>query len=211
RCSGGRSVTSRPWIKTRPVSGCSSPATRRSRVVLPQPEGPTTATSSPSATARLTPSTAATGPKRLCRSISAKPGRPPGPGSLAAGAAPAGGSRCMGGSPLPPPQPRGQHFRQPKDAARDGHQQHRHGRGAAEIPGRQEAIHADGHGHLVRPGQHEGGGGFADAQAKGQGKGHQKSRGGHGQLHIHKEIGRASCRESESITAVALSIYKNDN
>ena len=40
--------------------GVSSPPTRLSRVDLPQPEGPMTATNSPGATPRLTPSSART-------------------------------------------------------------------------------------------------------------------------------------------------------
>lgn len=50
RRSGGSSVTSSPEINTRPESGCTSPATSRSTVVLPQPDGPSRANSSPSST-----------------------------------------------------------------------------------------------------------------------------------------------------------------
>src|SRR5262249_21203083 len=38
--------------------GCSSPATQRSVVVLPQPDGPSSTTISPAGTVKLTPSTA---------------------------------------------------------------------------------------------------------------------------------------------------------
>src|SRR5262245_19554198 len=50
-----------------PVSGASKPATRRSVVVLPHPEGPTSASISPGSTLRDSPSTAggAAGPNRL--------------------------------------------------------------------------------------------------------------------------------------------------
>src|SRR5690606_14045605 len=42
-----------PWKRTSPLSGCSRPAIIRSRVVFPQPDGPSSATSSPSGTLRL--------------------------------------------------------------------------------------------------------------------------------------------------------------
>src|SRR5262245_40572800 len=50
--------TTRPPILTRPVDGCSRPATQRSVVVLPQPDGPSSTTISPAWTGKLTPSTA---------------------------------------------------------------------------------------------------------------------------------------------------------
>src|SRR6185312_7312214 len=49
----------------RPASGVSKPASRRRSVVLPQPEPPNSANSSPRATSRSTPATASTSPKRL--------------------------------------------------------------------------------------------------------------------------------------------------
>jgi len=45
-----------------PASGARNPATRRKVVVLPQPEGPSSATSSPGFTSSERPSTAATSP-----------------------------------------------------------------------------------------------------------------------------------------------------
>ncbi len=51
-----------------PESGRSKPATRRSRVVLPQPEAPSTAVSWPSSTLRSTPSSTVSAPKDLRRS-----------------------------------------------------------------------------------------------------------------------------------------------
>src|SRR5438309_3955640 len=54
-------VLSRPSITTLPLSGGSSPPNRWSNVLLPQPEGPMMATSSPRRTVRLTPSTATWG------------------------------------------------------------------------------------------------------------------------------------------------------
>ena len=44
---GGRRVTSSPPITICPVSGCRNPATQRNAVVLPQPLGPSSDTSSP--------------------------------------------------------------------------------------------------------------------------------------------------------------------
>ena len=64
RC-GGTPVMSWPSIRMRPASGVSKPASMRSRVVLPQPEPPSRANSSPRAMSRSTPSTAAIAPKRL--------------------------------------------------------------------------------------------------------------------------------------------------
>ena len=55
RLSGGSRVTSFSSKKSSPVDGFSSPDTIRSRVVFPQPEGPTNATNSPSFTSRSTP------------------------------------------------------------------------------------------------------------------------------------------------------------
>src|SRR5690349_15143289 len=48
-----------------PASGFSRPATKRSSVVLPAPVGPSSTTSSPLGTVRLTSFTASTSPKRL--------------------------------------------------------------------------------------------------------------------------------------------------
>src|SRR6201996_4829138 len=47
-----------PPIEISPSVGCSSPATQRKVVVLPQPDGPNSTTISPAGTAKLTPSTA---------------------------------------------------------------------------------------------------------------------------------------------------------
>src|SRR3712207_6689201 len=59
RCVGSP-VTSAPSNPTRPLRGRSSPATARSRVDLPQPEGPSTASTSPSGNRNETSSTALT-------------------------------------------------------------------------------------------------------------------------------------------------------
>src|SRR2546429_3336441 len=50
--------TTLPAMLISPDVGCSSPATQRSVVVLPQPEGPSRTTISPAGTAKLTPSMA---------------------------------------------------------------------------------------------------------------------------------------------------------
>src|SRR5882757_10221122 len=50
--------TSRPAMLISPPVGCSRPATQRSVVVLPQPDGPSSTTISPAGTAKLTPSIA---------------------------------------------------------------------------------------------------------------------------------------------------------
>src|ERR1700736_3866515 len=50
--------TTRPAMLISPPVGCSSPATQRSVVVLPQPDGPSSTTISPAGTAKLTPSMA---------------------------------------------------------------------------------------------------------------------------------------------------------
>src|SRR5476649_46261 len=50
--------TTFPPMLISPEVGCSSPATQRRVVVLPQPEGPSSTTISPAGTAKLTPSTA---------------------------------------------------------------------------------------------------------------------------------------------------------
>src|SRR5712671_1803891 len=50
--------TTVPPMRIVPPLGCSSPATQRKVVVLPQPEGPSSTTISPAATVKLTSSTA---------------------------------------------------------------------------------------------------------------------------------------------------------
>src|ERR1700730_13325264 len=50
--------TTRPAMLISPEGGCSSPATQRKVVVLPQPAAPTSTTISPAGTAKLTPSMA---------------------------------------------------------------------------------------------------------------------------------------------------------
>src|SRR3954470_10008362 len=58
RCRAATSATLRPWIRTSPASGQSRPAMIRSSVVLPEPEGPSSASNSPCATLRSTLSSA---------------------------------------------------------------------------------------------------------------------------------------------------------
>src|SRR4029450_4927476 len=62
---GGTLLISWPLITMRPASGISNPASMRNSVVLPQPEPPSRANSSPRSIERSTPSTAVTLPKRL--------------------------------------------------------------------------------------------------------------------------------------------------
>src|SRR4051794_16329582 len=65
RSAAGTLVTSCPSMETTPLVGRSSPAIRRSRVDLPQPEGPTNTTNSPSWMSRLTSRMISTEPKFL--------------------------------------------------------------------------------------------------------------------------------------------------
>src|SRR5260221_5608650 len=58
RCLGSTSLTSWPSILMVPEVTSSRPATMRSAVVLPQPDGPTRTSSSPSPTARSSAETA---------------------------------------------------------------------------------------------------------------------------------------------------------
>ena len=58
-------VTSSSPIRMRPDVTVSSPAIRRSVVVLPQPDGPSKVTRLPAATMKLTSRTAVTGPYRF--------------------------------------------------------------------------------------------------------------------------------------------------
>src|SRR6266566_5674821 len=62
RSLGGTCVTSRSPISTRPLSTGSSPASIRSAVVLPEPDGPTSTMNSPSWTSRSSASTAGGAP-----------------------------------------------------------------------------------------------------------------------------------------------------
>src|SRR3954453_15480191 len=55
---GGTSVTSCPSIRISPASTSSSPASIRSAVVFPEPDGPTRTMNSPGATVRSRPSSA---------------------------------------------------------------------------------------------------------------------------------------------------------
>ena len=66
RRSGGTCVpspaSSRPASDTRPASSVSKPASIRSAVVLPQPDGPSSASTSPSATPNVSPLTTGSAP-----------------------------------------------------------------------------------------------------------------------------------------------------
>src|SRR3982751_6135018 len=69
RAAGGSVVTSRSPISTRPPSAASRPAIRRSVVDLPQPEGPSSTLSVPSANRNDTPSTARTLPSAVVQCL----------------------------------------------------------------------------------------------------------------------------------------------
>jgi hypothetical protein len=56
-----------PAMRISPDAGCSSPATARKVVVLPQPDGPSSVSCSPGKTLKLTPRTAGTCPKFTTR------------------------------------------------------------------------------------------------------------------------------------------------
>jgi hypothetical protein len=64
RAFGESSLTTRPPISIVPEVGASSPATIRSAVVLPHPDGPTSTMNSPSATVWSSASTATTLPSK---------------------------------------------------------------------------------------------------------------------------------------------------
>src|SRR6266480_1525144 len=65
RSLGSRSVTTRPPMDTSPCVMGSRPATMRSKVDLPQPDGPTSATNSPSRMCRSMPWITSVRPKLL--------------------------------------------------------------------------------------------------------------------------------------------------
>src|SRR6185437_4883781 len=69
-CSGAE--TTAPPMRIVPALGCSSPATQRNVVVLPQPDGPSSATISPAATVKLTSSTAGLPVAKTLRSRSTR-------------------------------------------------------------------------------------------------------------------------------------------
>jgi hypothetical protein len=65
RSCGGTAAISKPSITMLPLSGRSNPAIIRIKVVLPQPDGPSSEKNSPLRISTDTPSTATTPPKRL--------------------------------------------------------------------------------------------------------------------------------------------------
>src|SRR3954464_7024086 len=69
-----RSKTMRSPMRMLPPLGSSSPAIMRKVVVLPQPEGPSSVSNSPSAAVSVAPSTAAKAPKLFERLSSAMSG-----------------------------------------------------------------------------------------------------------------------------------------
>ena len=73
RCDGSSSVTSRAPISIRPALVVSSPAISRNRVDLPQPDGPTNTTNSPSSILRSTPWMISVAPNDFLTPESARP------------------------------------------------------------------------------------------------------------------------------------------
>ena len=67
RLAAGTDEMSLPSTRTDPVSAVSKPATMRSAVVLPQPDGPSNATSSPGAISIDSPSRALAAPNERLR------------------------------------------------------------------------------------------------------------------------------------------------
>src|SRR3989442_959756 len=69
RWYGGTAFIAIPSIRIRPSSGVSKPAISRSNVVLPQPEGPSSAKNSPRSILSETPSTATVAANRLLTAL----------------------------------------------------------------------------------------------------------------------------------------------
>ncbi len=63
RLYGGTPTTDTPSCRTSPLVGCSKPAIKRSEVVLPQPDGPSSAWKRPRGIAKLASSNATMSPK----------------------------------------------------------------------------------------------------------------------------------------------------
>ena len=73
RSLGGTSLTTLPPMEMVPPVTSSRPATIRSAVDLPQPEGPTSTMNSPSRMSRSSPSMTRTSPNRLVTPLSTTP------------------------------------------------------------------------------------------------------------------------------------------
>src|SRR6478609_9682248 len=69
RARGGVSLTTWPPIRISPLVCCSSPQMMRRKVVLPQPDGPSSTMNSPSGTVSEMPLTAGTSPNILTISL----------------------------------------------------------------------------------------------------------------------------------------------
>src|ERR1700685_2339816 len=100
RLAAGIRETSLPSTVTEPESAASKPARMRSAVVLPQPDGPSSATSSPGAISSDRPARARTAPKWRVRGGRGT-GAAPSAGPAGAPAAPKG-RRRPGGAPGAP-------------------------------------------------------------------------------------------------------------
>ena len=79
RLAAGTDEMSLPSTRTDPVSAVSKPATMRRAVVLPQPDGPSSATSSPGAISMDSLSRARVAPNARVRFCSSTLVPPPGP------------------------------------------------------------------------------------------------------------------------------------
>src|SRR6266511_4571837 len=176
RLRGGRSVTSRSPMRTRPASGYSRPATQRSSVVFPQPLGPSSTMSSPSAISRSTPSTAVVFPKVLLTvsSVMAATVRPP---------------------LVRHPAPHAEQVAADQEDARQRGRQHEPGGGEAERQRRdlQRADDQGGQGRVV-DGQDGGGEDLVPRQLPGEDPGRRQSRKRQGQHHPHEGAERRAAQ-----------------
>ena len=107
RRSASSAVTSSPSKTTRPASGGREPARSRSAVVLPEPFGPTTATTRPVGSSSDMPSSAVKPSKRLARPVASRTGVDSAAGS-GGGTAPGPARPGAGTREQPPPQLRQQ-------------------------------------------------------------------------------------------------------
>ncbi len=90
RLAAGTGATSRPFTSTDPESAVSNPATMRSAVVLPHPEGPSRATNSPGAISSESRSSA-----RIAPNVRVSPEITTGTPPLAPSPAPAWGPAAL--------------------------------------------------------------------------------------------------------------------
>src|SRR2546429_5007348 len=186
RLAAGTGEMSLPSTVTVPLSAISNPARIRSAVVLPQPDGPSSATSSPGAISSDRPFSARTAPNDLLTSrrltgappLAARPGTPAAvaevmlvastvPPALPAGVPPGDGSQVdlgAAGTARPPAADRAD--QQQEEPGHEQRQQRRGGRDRAaglvegHDPDRERLVQVEaGHGELAeheRDGEHRG-------------------------------------------------------